>query len=307
MTDEGPLYRPAQPLVAILCANGARASQLSALARLCSCQITESTSHADILLIDNPSDPERTDADWSEIAGYLEQSDAEALVWVGVGQIDAAFAALPVERCHFLVDADDALAVSVLIGVNRRAKMDQLHDRSRDGDYGALHKISDELADFARTLARIAEQEATLSPNVRDKPISFRPAPVEIFAPLAPAAQQENGPKASTIRELIKLRRLRDQYFESDLFADPGWDILLDLFAAKLEGKSVSVSSLCIAAAVPPTTALRWITTMTEHGTLVRRQDPNDARRVFIELSAESEERLRSYFRDIASKAVSPI
>ncbi|MGJ3628472.1 hypothetical protein AB5I41_18845 [Sphingomonas sp. MMS24-JH45] len=35
--------------------------------------------------------------------------------------------------------------------------------------------------------------------------------------------------------------------------------MLLDLFAAELERARVSVSSLCIAAAVAPTTALRWI------------------------------------------------
>jgi hypothetical protein len=220
-----------------------------------------------------------------------------------VDQIDAAFAALPVERCHFLVDADDSLAVPLLIRVNRQAKMDQLHDRNRNGDYGKLHKISDELADFARTLARIAEQEEAATPSaVSDKPISFRAAPPGVFAPMEQPMPVEAGPKAPAIRELIKLRRLRDQHFPADLFADPGWDILLDLFAAKLEGKSVSVSSLCIAAAVPPTTALRWITTMTEHGALVRKQDPNDARRVFIELSPDSDERLRAYFADAAGR-----
>jgi hypothetical protein len=79
------------------------------------------------------------------------------------------------------------------------------------------------------------------------------------------------------LREIIKLRRMRERYFPPDLFADPAWDILLDLKAARQEGQHVSVSSLCIAAAVPPTTALRWITAMTESGMLVRRQDPADA------------------------------
>jgi DNA-binding MarR family transcriptional regulator len=46
---------------------------------------------------------------------------------------------------------------------------------------------------------------------------------------------------------------------------------------------------------------------MTDNGALVRRQDPQDARRVFIELSAESEERLRSFFADAKAKASLPI
>jgi len=89
---------------------------------------------------------------------------------------------------------------------------------------------------------------------------------------------------------------MRERFFPHDLFADPAWDILLDLKAAGQEGQHVSVSSLCIAAAVPPTTALRWITAMTDSGMLVRRQDPADARRVFIELSDETSSKLDDYF-----------
>ena len=95
---------------------------------------------------------------------------------------------------------------------------------------------------------------------------------------------------------MIKLRRMRDRFFEPSLFADPGWDILLDLYAAHDEGKPVSVSSLCIAAAVPPTTALRWITNMTDAGLLVRVQDPGDARRVFIELAPDTRMKMEAYF-----------
>ena len=105
------------------------------------------------------------------------------------------------------------------------------------------------------------------------------------------------------MRELIKLRRLRDRFFPPDLFADPAWDILLDLKAAAQEGQQVSVSSLCIAAAVPPTTALRWVTVMTDSGMLLRRQDPTDARRVFIELSPETSAKLDDYFVAAAARS----
>jgi len=66
----------------------------------------------------------------------------------------------------------------------------------------------------------------------------------------------------------------------------------------------VSVSSLCIAAAVPPTTALRWISAMTESGMLIRQQDPDDARRVFILLSEETNARIEDYFASIADRLV---
>lgn len=94
---------------------------------------------------------------------------------------------------------------------------------------------------------------------------------------------------AARIRNHIRARRLRERFFGADLFADPAWDMLLDLAAARIEGKRVSVSSLCIAAAVPTTTGLRWIKTLVDRGILVRHSDPSDARRAFITMSADTE------------------
>lgn len=100
---------------------------------------------------------------------------------------------------------------------------------------------------------------------------------------------------ADRVRTIIKQRRMRENFFESALFADPAWDIMLDLMAARLSGQTVSVSSLCIAAAVPATTALRWITSMTKNGMLERKSDPMDARRVFIDLSDTTFDTLEAY------------
>ena len=77
--------------------------------------------------------------------------------------------------------------------------------------------------------------------------------------------------------------------------------MLLDLFAAELEDSRVSVSSLCIAAAVPPTTALRWITNMTEAGLLQREADPGDRRRAFIVLTPKAGRAMREYFNALGN------
>jgi len=71
--------------------------------------------------------------------------------------------------------------------------------------------------------------------------------------------------------------------------------MLLDLYAAELEGTRVSVSSLCIASAVAPTTALRWIARLTESGLLVRQPDPDDRRRAFMALSPQTSDALGAY------------
>ena len=72
---------------------------------------------------------------------------------------------------------------------------------------------------------------------------------------------------------------------------------MLDLFAARLEKQKVAVSSLCIAAAVPATTALRWIKTLTDIGILVRAADPQDGRRVYIELAPKAAAGMEAYLR----------
>lgn len=92
-------------------------------------------------------------------------------------------------------------------------------------------------------------------------------------------------PEARLAAEILQSRRKRERVFGANLFADPAWDMLLDLFVSRLRHHPVCVSSLCIAARVPPTTALRWIRNMEVHGELVRRRDPHDGRRVFMEIS----------------------
>lgn len=84
------------------------------------------------------------------------------------------------------------------------------------------------------------------------------------------------------VRKIIASRRAREKIFGQGLFSDPAWDILLDLTAARLDGEVVAVTSLCIAANVPTTTALRWIKSMVVSDLLERRADPDDGRRSYV-------------------------
>lgn len=101
-------------------------------------------------------------------------------------------------------------------------------------------------------------------------------------------------------RRISHWRRKRDLMFEPVIFADPEWDILLDLFAEGGFGRRVSMSSLCIAASVPTTTAVRCINLMIEQGVLAKSRDANDARRVLIELTEETRMRMRCWLSGVA-------
>lgn len=101
------------------------------------------------------------------------------------------------------------------------------------------------------------------------------------------------------VRGLIKSRRRRGRFFAQELFADPAWDILLSLYAAALGQFRVTVSQVCDGAAVPATTALRWIKLLEDQGLIVRRQDPMDGRRQFLMLSAQGLDAMNGYFRTV--------
>jgi DNA-binding MarR family transcriptional regulator len=288
----------------IISGSHSRQKELAALVRLSGCTPVAQNDNdtADYLLVDLSSKTEPLADSLSKIVRYLELHRSTALVWTDMDSLEAAYAALPQGQCHFLIDADDVEAMPILAGAFGRGGMDRLHDRDHEVEFGSLHRISDELVEFARTLARMADTER--KSGVSDKPVSFRLAPVGGFQAFPKTANDTSRTiEAKMLRDIIKTRRLRERFFAAELFADPAWDILLDLKAAAQEGQKVSVSSLCIAAAVPPTTALRWITAMTESGMLVRQQDPDDARRVFIDLSDDTNAKLDDYFASAAMRS----
>jgi len=184
---------------------------------------------------------------------------------------------------HHLCAPSELDWVAALGAVSSRPEA-RLHE-ARKGD--RLHELSEEVGRIANILASLSDEDV-------------RAAGAE-----GGGDDSREGVDAGIVRAIIRARRLRDQYFHSELFADPAWDMLLDLFAARLEEQRVAVSSLCIAAAVPATTALRWIKTLTDHGLFVRAADPQDGRRVYIELSDHAAAALQAYLR--AAQRVSPL
>jgi DNA-binding MarR family transcriptional regulator len=116
------------------------------------------------------------------------------------------------------------------------------------------------------------------------------------------ADKESFGEALRFARQLIKLRRQREMTFGTNFFGEPVWDMLLDLFVAKSRQKRVAVSSLCIAAVVPTTTAMRWIETMEGAGLCSRYPDPNDKRRTFVALTEDAMTRMINLLCGAASR-----
>ena len=223
--------------------------------------------------------------------------------------LDRVAAAIPPALdVHFLVDADPTDRL-VALAAARRTRHAVLHDIARDDAMERIDRLQEEVARISRLLGDLAGQRGGLPGT----PMGFAPrgddmadqmgqvrAPGRDFATMprsfVPEERMLDRQRAKAVRRMLRQRRMREQYFPADLFADPAWDMLLDLYAARLERQPVSVSSLCIAAAVPATTALRWIKTMTDAGLFLREDDPQDGRRIFIALAEGASDALARYF-----------
>ena len=107
-------------------------------------------------------------------------------------------------------------------------------------------------------------------------------------APPLPPPAGATASREEMARYILRHRRRRETLFPSHYFADPVWDMLLDLFATQSMGQKLAASSLLVAASVPPSTALRRIRQLVEDGVLLATPDPHDGRRTFIALSDQS-------------------
>lgn len=240
----------------------------------------------------------------ADLFGAVADRQCRLICETTLGALDAVVAAAPPgARAEWLVDADPAERLAALAAARPSGRL-VVHDVARDQAMERIDRLQEEVARISRLLGDLAGQRGFDGAARRDGDFGgFADgvrAPVRDFAVMprsfVPEDRAIDRQRAKAVRRMLRQRRMREQYFPADLFADPAWDMLLDLFAARLERQPVSVSSLCIAAAVPATTALRWIKTMTDAGLFVREADPQDGRRIFIALSEGAHEAMARYF-----------
>lgn len=210
-----------------------------------------------------------------------------AIVATAPGLIDPVLAVVDEGAVEIIVNPDESERIAALaIAASDRSLHASVGDAAKDRNADRLRQLSDEVSRIASTLARLSSAPVLQSVSIEAPGIEVPAVPAE------------------TVRGVIRARRLRARHFSEELFADPAWDMLLDLLQAEIAQLRVPVSSLCIAAAVPATTALRWLKTMVSQGIFVRRADPHDGRRVFVELAPEASQALRRYFAEIGQVAV---
>lgn len=228
------------------------------------------------------------------------QNSMAVILISGIETVDLAYACLRSPRTQLLCSPDHTdIAAALLAAAAQDPVARNVHET---GEGLRLQQLSDEVSRLARTIEaladrpRLAKPSFDLGPRISDRSSDYigMPSLPPLATDAAPA--EPSALTAAQVRDLLRARRMRADFLPGDLFADPAWDMMLDLLAARLEHERVSVSSLCIASAVPPTTALRWIRTLTDKALVERRADPHDGRRIFIALADEAAEKLIRWF-----------
>lgn len=136
-----------------------------------------------------------------------------------------------------------------------------------------LHELADE----------IEATRGSPAPVTEAKPISA--VPMATLARLARSISQE--------------RLARSRYLDRSLFAEAGWNIMLELFVRSAAGDVVRVSNACEASGVPATTALRWIRVLENEELVERQLDAGDHRATILFLTSKGKRAMSGYLSTV--------
>ena len=240
------------------------------------------------------------------------RSGAQLVISTTVAALDDVFACCDQSDPQILVDPTRAERVIALGRVLARVPNLRMRELA-ENDRLTLLRLTEQVGQIAQRLEKLGGAQPVPSGDASihgDGAFRFEsPAPAYSGPDNGDAsdrlvrAQRPSLPDPRLVRRIIRQRQLRARFFDGELFADPAWDMLLDLTAARVEHTRVSVTSLCIASGVPPTTALRWIGQMSAGGLLERVEDETDRRRAFIALTDRAAEAMARYFAELGRSA----
>lgn len=140
--------------------------------------------------------------------------------------------------------------------------------------------------------------------------------PVDEDIPVPHAPETSSGPPLGAedldkVRAaVLKLRAIgqaRAKHLPHDLFADPCWDMLLDLYHCALTHTEATVTSLGAASGVPLTTALRRMDDLQALGLVARSRNDSDKRRIVMSLTESGVRAIESYLADYIKRHQAPL
>lgn len=254
----------------------------------------------DVVLVDCPRIDAAGMAALSRLDSRIARAGCDAVAITSIDALDDVFSCFGESAPQILVDPQQAeiiVAVGRILGQVSGSRVRELSNEDRL----SLLRLSEQVDHIAKQVSGLSRGFA---PEHSDASLGEGRTAFVSGSSSAAVSGRASLPNPQLVRQIIARRQARARYFDGGLFADPAWDMLLDLTAAYGEGQRVSVTSLCIASGVPATTALRWIGQMTEDGLFERVEDPTDRRRAFVGLSKTAREAMVGYFAEIDEPAL---
>ncbi|WP_324828148.1 MarR family winged helix-turn-helix transcriptional regulator [Qipengyuania zhejiangensis] len=253
----------------------------------------------DLVLVDCADDTAEALALLARLDMRAGKAGAQLVVSTTMGTLDSVFGCFSFSAPQILVDpsrAERVIAIGRVLAHIPNLRLRELGEEDRL----MLLRLTEQVGRMAERLEKLPSGQRAGGGAFRfESPATAWRGEGEDYLTQRRDNMRARLPDAAVIRGMIRHRQARARFFDADLFADPAWDILLDLSAARAEGRRVCVTSLCIAAGVPGTTALRWITQMVEAGLLIRVADPDDRRRAYIALADKTADAMARYFTEV--------
>jgi hypothetical protein len=220
----------------------------------------------DVVLLDCPQVDGAVLAALARIDMRAAHAGAALVVSTCVDALDDVFGCLDQSSPQILVNPSRAERLIALGQVLVRLPGSRVRELS-EGDRLVLLRLTEQVNQIAERMEHLSAPAANGARLASPGPGADVAAPMAgtgsafRFAPSLglPQANVDDGgdrliraarpslPDPQLVRRIIRQRQQRMRFFDGDLFADPAWDMLLDLTAARSEHSRVSVTSLCIA------------------------------------------------------------
>ncbi|MDE1467832.1 MarR family winged helix-turn-helix transcriptional regulator [Aurantiacibacter sp. D1-12] len=275
----------------------------------------DATVLGEVILVDCPQPDAAAMATLARLDTRAAQSGARLVISTELDSLDAVFGCCAQSNPQILVAPLRAERVIALGRVLAEMPKLRLRELSED-DRLTLLRLTEQVGHIAERLDKIETPKPWGTGKTRnggafrfESPGDGYEADGYVSQGLRATGELVRKPRpplpdARLVRQIIAQRKARAKYLDEELFADPAWDMLLDLTAARVEHQRVCVTSLCIASGVPPTTALRWIGQMTEAGLFERVEDDTDRRRAFIDLTDKAVDAMARYFEEVGRQVL---
>ena len=196
---------------------GLRAVESDGIAAACARVREQAAASALWIEIDGGATPS-LEALLADVASEVSNGRCAAVVAAPAALLDHLAAYAFDTGIDLVVDASDDQRIAALaIAVSGASHPARVADASGDKNAARLRQLSDEVGRIAATLARLSTGPSSTPPPIEPR-----------------IARDMPEVSIETVRAIIRARRLRSRFLPGELFADPAWDMLLDLLQAEI-------------------------------------------------------------------------